>query len=544
VASLRRDMCLLAILLAVAAGLRAWQISHTEVAARDSIGFIRYAWELEHKSWSEVLRHHHQHPGYPVLLLIVSWPIRHFLPAPNWEVMQLSAQLASALAGVALVIPMFYLGRSILGRNAAFWGTAIFQCLPVVSRVMADGLSEGTFLLFAVVTLLLAVRALSTNSKTLFALCGMCGGLAYLTRPEGGLILAATGIVLFAMQASQFWRRSWGQFVACGASLVLAATAVSSPYIYVIGSLTTKPTPRAILGTVQLKPQKSEVKSQRSEGGFSPLNDLKPPTLDLRRPMIASLFAVYAPDDLKKRGWWALKAVGIEVFKAAQYAIAVAALLGIYWCRRRLRVLPGAWMLLVLCLLHALVLWRLAMLMGYVSERHVLVLVLCSVFPAAAAIPIYSRWGTAQTHWLWFGREATTQEILIGSSRFSVLLLICATLTGLPESLKTLHANRAGHRDAGLWLAEHADQSDPIIDPFCWAHYYAGRVFSEDNPPPVPPGHVPTRYVVLESPDREHARLPLMPEARALAARGQLVYHWPLDKSVTEGKVFVFAVAP
>src|SRR5438105_1176908 len=45
----------LALLLALVAGLRAWQLTHTEVASRDSIGYIRYAWRLENEPWTEVM---------------------------------------------------------------------------------------------------------------------------------------------------------------------------------------------------------------------------------------------------------------------------------------------------------------------------------------------------------------------------------------------------------------------------------------------------------------------------------------------------------
>ena len=43
----RRDAALIAILVFLAAALRVWTITHTEVTARDSIGFIRYALQFE-----------------------------------------------------------------------------------------------------------------------------------------------------------------------------------------------------------------------------------------------------------------------------------------------------------------------------------------------------------------------------------------------------------------------------------------------------------------------------------------------------------------
>src|SRR5690348_11560404 len=75
--SVWRELALLAVLVCLAAGVRAWLIGHTEVAARDSVGFIRYALELERYPWKDVLERSLQHPGYPMVLLVVSWPVRY-----------------------------------------------------------------------------------------------------------------------------------------------------------------------------------------------------------------------------------------------------------------------------------------------------------------------------------------------------------------------------------------------------------------------------------------------------------------------------------
>src|SRR6266576_916970 len=91
------DWLLLGLLVFMAAGIRVWQLAHTEVAARDSIGFIRIAWQL------------HQHPAYPLTILAVAAPLRAF-DLPEADHMQRSAQFASALAAVLLVLPMFCLG--------------------------------------------------------------------------------------------------------------------------------------------------------------------------------------------------------------------------------------------------------------------------------------------------------------------------------------------------------------------------------------------------------------------------------------------------
>ena len=72
----RVDWRYLALLLALVLPLRMWLICDTEVAARDSIGFIRYALQFENKSWQAVLLGNHQHPGYPLAVWAVSQPVR------------------------------------------------------------------------------------------------------------------------------------------------------------------------------------------------------------------------------------------------------------------------------------------------------------------------------------------------------------------------------------------------------------------------------------------------------------------------------------
>jgi hypothetical protein len=213
------DLRCLVVLVLLAVGLRAWQLTHTEVASRDSITYVRMAWQLEHNPWREVLPKSPQHPGYSLAVLAVSPLFRQLLPNDLPMAWQLSAQLASALASVLLLVPMFFLGRELFDRRIAFWGCLLFQCLPTSGKVMGDGLSDTLFLLFACAGLWFAFVALRRGTWPLFALTGLAGGLAYLTRPEGALIVGATGLVLIGLFVGR--RRSWrfvlGRAVADGA---------------------------------------------------------------------------------------------------------------------------------------------------------------------------------------------------------------------------------------------------------------------------------------------------------------------------------------
>src|SRR5438445_708850 len=81
----------LLLLVVLAACLRVWQVCHTEVATRDSIAFIRYAWRLESEKWSEVIRNSDHHPVYPILIHLSSGPVRALVADDLPRAMQLAA---------------------------------------------------------------------------------------------------------------------------------------------------------------------------------------------------------------------------------------------------------------------------------------------------------------------------------------------------------------------------------------------------------------------------------------------------------------------
>jgi hypothetical protein len=498
-------------LLLVAAGIHAWQIRHTAVTARDGVGFIRYAWQLQSQPWVPVLRENPHPPGYPLAVLAVSGIVRHFGTEDETSRMQLSAQLANALAGVLLVVPMFFLGRELFDRRVGFGAALLFQCLPVASRTLADALTEGTFLLLVGTALLFAVRAIQRGGRLRFALCGAFAGLAYLTRPEGVLVVVAVGLVIVGLQCSPAWRRSWREFGARGACLAMPALAVAAPYMLAIGHVTNKTTGKDIL---QAAFQQPEI-GPRQGWTAGPQH------------AVVSL-AVFGPRskelDLFRRHLWCLGSIGREVVKGYHYLAWLPALAGLYWFRGRLRQSPGGWVLLALVLLDVLVLWRVAFVEGYVAERHTLVTILGTVFWAVAAVGAAGDAAAAALRRLGEGRWWARGPV------WSAAIFLVLAGAGMPRTLAPLHTNRTGFHEAGAWLALHAEPGDHVLDPFSWVEFYSGQVYQEVRSPSTaaPPADL---YVVLGGTPNEHERLPLMAQARLLAAHGRMVFRWP-DKPI------------
>jgi hypothetical protein len=104
-----------------------------------------------------------------------------------------------------------------------------------------------------------------------------------------------------------------------------------------------------------------------------------------------------------------------------------------------------------------------------------------------------------------------------------------------------MHTHREGHKHAGLWLAEHMTDNDAIVDPFCWAEWYAGRTLYRTtwNPP-----EWKRIYVIWEHTSATpHSRLPNLPVARDYKEKpgARIVYAWPENVPAEQASIQVWA---
>src|SRR5436190_13192509 len=116
----RLDWLLIGVVITLVLPLRLWLFHNTEVTARDSIGYIRYALHFERTpflEWSEeVLKKKHQHPGYPLLVLAVSQPVRAIEGKTTPENLEFTTQLISFAGSLLLAAMMYLLGRRFFDR--------------------------------------------------------------------------------------------------------------------------------------------------------------------------------------------------------------------------------------------------------------------------------------------------------------------------------------------------------------------------------------------------------------------------------------------
>jgi Dolichyl-phosphate-mannose-protein mannosyltransferase len=502
---------------------RSWVVAHAEVVSRDGVGFIRYALQLEDPppstahpgqpmTFAEVLRKSDHPPGYAVAILAVSQPVRAIMGGTSSTSMVLSAQIASVLASLLLTLPMYFLGKMLFNRPIAFVATLIFQVLPVNTQVACDGLSDSLFLLTSVTALWFAAIGFRRTSAAWFALAGMTSGLSYLVRPEGLIVVLVAGLVMIWCKVRG--DSSWRLLLARSGALAAGTLIMAGPYVATIGRLTNKNTGEGLLHWLQGEEMKP--------GWISTPQSARPTTVGF--PL-----ADYYHDAItgqKPGAGWAGQALAKELLKASFYVLPLFSAIGFALLWPRVRGDAAVLLLVALGLCNTLLLFAVAMGAGYVAERHTLLIVLCGSYFAAASFPLLGE------------RLASISRLrrIGGASFWASFIAVAFVAASAPASLKTLHAGRSGHREAGFWIAAQHEPSAMILDPFAWCEFYAGNI----RLPSTSSDGTQVVYSVMEKGVNEHQRLHMMKFARYFSERSPLVYQWPENVPVNQVKVQVF----
>jgi hypothetical protein len=299
-----------------------------EVIARDSIYFLHQAELLLQGRWSEALDWY-QHPLSAALTAVAA----RFLPLE----LETAGSLVGVLFGALAAVGLATLVRDMFGMRAGLAAGLIYAALPLAVRLAVQPLSEGPFHCFLMLAALAGHRALLGRGLAWSMLAGASGGLAYLARPEGlGVPLVAGGCLLLSGAAGP-WRRRLLAATLMGAGLLVTAGPYAAHLSREAGAL-----------RLTAKKDVAVLSGVKAETPLQPLSD----------------------EGLARRPARAAGQLLRHTSEALCHVPFLLALLGLLAPgRRRVR---GELFLSLLVLLHAVVLFRLALTYGYLARRHAL----------------------------------------------------------------------------------------------------------------------------------------------------------------------------
>jgi len=422
-------------LMVLAAGLLGWLASRTEVMYADGLRYVHSA----QSGWKTSVVRAVDHPAYPMAIAGVHRALGAGDAPQDW---QTAAQVASVVAGVLLIIPLYLVALELCGPTAAWLACVLTLLVPNTGRVLADVLSEGLFLLFWTWGCWFALRFLKRGGTLWLAPTVLAAGLAFLTRPEGLLLPAALAATLGLMIVRPSIRLSWPAWTRATALIVVGPLLVMGPYIALRGGIGAKPAVARLLGTA---PKSTTMAIERE------------------RPL--------DPDQT------AVKSLAVAcraVFRALQGAVTtpllVLAVAGLFFrpsepdpSRSRGKLFIG-----IVCAAWILALVRLYETGGYCTPRHALIAALPLIAAAASGLV-----GLAERLARRFADAAEPRRRFVQAAAYGACLLTIVGLYG-KQTLAPINAGYNGYRLAGEWLAEHASAEATVFDLKGWALYYGG----------------------------------------------------------------------
>ncbi len=459
----------------LAAMLHGVGIARSTLPAQDGLKFLRVARGFHAQPWAEVVRASDQHPLYPALIALTQ-PVIAATWGSSADSWRIAAQVVSAMASIAILLPIFAITRRLFEESAAVMATLLFVLLPIPSEIGHDTLADPLALLACATALWCALATSRTRSLIPAIGCGLASGLGYLARPE----VVVVPIAFFVASMTGFYGRTRA-FRALSAgrgnsrhdaspdpgirktifdsrnvllrqigSVSVVALTIIGSYAVVKGEVSEKLAVRTML----------RIRSPHDAPAHS-IHPL-PPGLDDPR------WNFSAKEEADHASRMTFSAASSRLISRWSEVMGFALVPLVMW---------GAWKMPgrggrivgVYAVLYAALLVRHAMASGYLATRHTIPLAVASLPFAGAAI-----WAGVRAVRDWRetrspGSVERTRFLRVLAVGGLVLLAVSAQMHHPP------HPSRWGHNQAGKWLSEHARRDERVLDTRGWATFVSGR---------------------------------------------------------------------
>ncbi len=427
------------LLMAVAAALLGWEISHSEASFADGLRYIHRAERFERESWSAGFSQGIDHPLHPLAIAAAHRVIGGEGPG-SWQRAALAVSFASA---ILLVIPIYLLTLELFGSGAAWLACLLALVNPIIGYVVVNVLSESTFLLWWSFGLWASVRFFREGRFLWLPLAIGFSGLAYLTRPEGILLPASIVVALLLLPIVRAARINWPRWWRALAFLVVGFVVVAGPYVALKKGLGTKPGIARVLG---LAPRSDPMGLEREHP--LPADQTLARTYELATVRMARAFRDSVTPPLFA---FSLMGVALSLYRGT-----------------RLR----AWIFLSTVLAASAVgLVRLHATGGYLTARHSLIPGLILTMAAAYALSWLMSKAAIPGSWL----RRPGERLRPGPAVWAALL---AALVVYPN-VRTLgppnHGPYSVYSSTGQWIADHVQNTDGVLDLTGWSLFFSER---------------------------------------------------------------------
>ena len=540
----KRQIAMVGALAVLACSVQVWMIDRAVVPAQDALRYLIVAQSMARDGLAETLATQYEQPLFPTIVWLAHDALAQLgvISAADWAA---SLQWSAAAALVLAVWPLFSLLRRLHDPRSALAGCLLFVLVGAMARLGADGLSDSTHLCLCLWALWAASVYFTSGRFTaepttspvrrqparwLFAAGAFCG-LAMLARAEAIVLPAAVLAALFLVQCNVRWRLPWSEAAGSTVSLAAGMSLVLGAYLALCGARSPAAAVDRLIsrrGVVETEPLNVTDRHQATSAA-----------VDERWYLAETGRLVFGRKDFasSSRFHGAGAATGhllAELVESLQYWVGALALVGL-WHGRRRPSSPVGRFVQMLCSMLIAATWWIAVRNGYLSERHLLlVMVFALGWAGVGAVELGEALAAAFRQ-----RSFRVAPAAVRSVAMAAVALAC-----LPALARPLHASRINHREAAAWLAAHSRQDDVVLDSRGWTALYTGRPTYRYEAAQAAFSHPKLAYVVVEQAEIEMATPRGETMRRLVAQAGEPVARFSAPGAKRERDVVVHRWSP
>ena len=443
----RQDFVHIAVLVTIALVIGVYLIATTVLISKDGVFYIELAQQLAQNP-IEIMKT--QLPGQPFFILSAHKFASLFVDSTSNQVWIYSAQGVTLLCRLLALIPLYFIGKLLVGSKNSFWGVLILSILPDSAEYGSDALTEWPHIMFLAIGFLLLLSGAQHRKNWMFGLAGIITALGYLVRSEGcQLILYGSAWLLFNLIRPQGKMK---RTKAAGALILLLAgfAVIAIPYMKFSGYV------------------------------FPDQNMWKLPAL---LSFSNDSYSTIINTNMCLAGLSIKRLVGNETLitnmcETLRYYFVPALLIGCYYYfRKHSKTLEQTFFAAAFIIFNGVMLtWQSG---RFLSRRHTLALVVLTIFYIPIGLHAIAGW---------LSEKNPKNNVIAQKNRqrwFFVLLAIGISIC-LPKLVEPMRSDKSGYIDAANWINVNTKKDAIVAADDRRLGFYAERgyqLYEDENSP-------------------------------------------------------------
>lgn len=454
----KQDIIRLVVLVAIALVIGVYLIATTVLISKDGVFYIERAQEFSSDPIGIIKVHP---PGYPFLIFVTHKCADLFADDLSVFTWIYSAQSVTLLCRLLAIIPLYFMGKLLVGGKNSFLAILILIFLPFPTKIVCDVVREWPYLLFLSMGFFFLLWGAKYGKWWVFGFVGLSSGLGYLIRHESAqLVVYGLMWVVLSLFRPKLWDVSrWKSLIAI-ALLFIGFAIPAAPYMKCTGKI--------------IPPKVNHIMKSFSFNALPDKTDL---------PIVNMVDSNYNTAEIVPRN--VLKALGAifnTIGENLMWFFLPALMIGLYYHFRGNAKREELFLITTFVLANVtMMVLRYYCIQLAVSKRWSLPLVTFTIF----YIPVGLR---TMANWLNNKRSHPKQKTDIPKKKqlswFVILFLIGIGIC-MPKLLRPVRIEKQGYKDAANWLKENTASADIIAVPDRRIAFYAqrkGLVYGEKIP--------------------------------------------------------------